>query len=179
MKEWYQKNKEKIREQQKEYWQKNRKKINEYRQRPEIKTKRKEYLLKNKEHKKEWQKNRYKTDLNHKNACILRSRIYSALKNNTKSASTMKLLGCSIEFFKHYYESKFTKGMSWAKVMNGEIHCDHIIPCSRFNQSNPQEQRQCWNYTNLQPLWAKENLEKYDKILQEINQKETQNGRRK
>ena len=66
--------------------------------------------------------------------------------------------GCDIAFFKDYYESKFIRGMSWTKVMNGEIHCDHIIPCTNFDLNKPEEQRKCFNYTNLQPLWAKENI---------------------
>ena len=90
----------------------------------------------------------------------LRHRINMALKGINKSASTMKLLGCSIEFFKNYYESKFTKGMTWEKVMNGEIHCDHIRPCASFDLNKPSEQRKCFHYINLQPLWAEENRQK-------------------
>ena len=105
----------------------------------------------------------YTKDINYRISKCLRSRILIALKRNSKSASTIKLLGCSIEFFKSYYESKFTKGMSWAKVMNGEIHIDHLRPCASFDLSKPSEQRKCFHYTNLQPLWAEENLKKSDK----------------
>jgi len=94
----------------------------------------------------------------------LRHRIYLALKGICKSKSTIKLLGCSLDEFKSYYESKFTSGMNWAKVMNGEIHCDHIIPCASFDLTQPSEQHKCFHYTNLQPLWAKENLSKGSKF---------------
>jgi len=103
-------------------------------------------------------KKRYRIDINYRLGLILRCRILGALKGINKSKSTMKLLGCSIAFFKDYYESKFIRGMSWTKVMNGEIHCDHIIPCTNFDLNKPEEQRKCFNYTNLQPLWAKENI---------------------
>jgi hypothetical protein len=56
--------------------------------------------------------------------------------------------------------------MSWEKVMNGEIHCDHRRPCASFDLSKPSEQRKCFHYTNLQPLWAKDNLEKGKKYYQ-------------
>ena len=108
--------------------------------------------------------NRLKTNIEYKIECNLRSRLYQVLKKINKSESTMKLVGCSIKFFKNYYESKFTKGMSWEKVMNGEIHCDHIIPCASFDLIKPSEQKKCFHYTNLQPLWAKDNLQKSKKL---------------
>jgi hypothetical protein len=107
-------------------------------------------------------------DINYKIAHYFRTRIGKALRGNTKSINTTKLLGCSLEFFKKYYESKFTKGMTWAKVMNGEIHCDHISPCASFDLTKASEQKKCFHYTNLQPLWALDNLQKGSKILQEI-----------
>ena len=106
---------------------------------------------------------RRKNDINFRLCRYLRGRIWFALKGISKSKTTMKLLGCSIKFFRNYYESKFTQGMSWARVMNGEIHCDHIRPCASFNLSKPSEQRKCFHYTNLQPLWAHDNLVKHDK----------------
>jgi hypothetical protein len=124
---------------------------------------RKYHKIYNKTHRKE--RNRYQkkirnTNINFKLRCNLGKRIWDALKGTCKSSSTMKLIGCNIDFFKNYYESKFTKGMTWAKVMNGEIHCDHIRPCASFDLTKPNEQRRCFHYTNLQPLWAEDNLRK-------------------
>jgi hypothetical protein len=59
--------------------------------------------------------------------------------------------------------------MSWKKVMEGKIHCDHIRPCASFDLSKASEQRKCFHYANLQPLWAKENLEKGYKLLKGVN----------
>ena len=89
-----------------------------------------------------------------------RSRIWDALKRNIKSSSTMELVGCSIDKLKQHLESKFTEGMSWDNY--GEWHVDHIKPCSSFDLTQPDQQRQCFNYKNLQPLWAADNLSKGD-----------------
>jgi len=55
--------------------------------------------------------------------------------------------------------------MTWEKFMNGEIHIDHIIPKAAFDLSDFDQWRICWGLPNLRPLWAKDNLEKKDKIL--------------
>lgn len=99
--------------------------------------------------------------------CNLRSRLSKAIKNqNTnKSANTEKLIGCSIEELKHYIENKFTEGMTWENY--GKWHIDHIIPCSSFDLTIKEEQYKCFHYTNLQPLWASDNLKKGNKIIVE------------
>ena len=96
----------------------------------------------------------------------LRSRIRDALKrkNSVKSKTTYELLGCSKQEFINYFESKFTEGMTWDKV-GKEIHIDHIKPCAKFDLTKKEEQEKCFHYTNLQPLWACDNLikgSKYD-----------------
>ncbi len=91
----------------------------------------------------------------------LRTRLYHILIGR-KSASTMELIGCSIDELKQHLESKFTKGMSWDNY--GKWHVDHIKPCASFDLSDPDQQRLCFNYKNLQPLWAIDNLIKSDRI---------------
>jgi len=61
--------------------------------------------------------------------------------------------------------------MSWDNYGTGyngkgmeQWHIDHIIPCASFDLSKPSEQKKCFHYTNLQPLWAKDNLRKKDKL---------------
>lgn len=103
---------------------------------------------------------RYHSDPNYKLACNLRARVRSALKGRTKSAGTVALLGCSVEELKKHLESGFTEGMTWEKVMCGEIHIDHIRPCVTFDLSDPTQQRECFHYSNLRPLWAKDNLKR-------------------
>lgn len=90
----------------------------------------------------------------------LRSRLSSALrrKNIEKGSSTMDLTGCELPFLKGYLEAKFTEGMSWEN--HGEWHIDHIKPCCSFDLTQEEEQKKCFHYTNLQPLWAAENLSK-------------------
>lgn len=84
----------------------------------------------------------------------LRNRINSSLSGLEKSESTIKLLGCTIDFLKEYLELKFTKGMTWENRGISGWHVDHIKPCSSFDLSDPEQQKICFHYTNLQPLWA-------------------------
>lgn len=103
-----------------------------------------------------YSKEKRKSDINFKIRHYLSARIYKGLKGYSKSESTMKLLGCSIDFLKQHLKSKFTKGMSFSNY--GKWHIDHIKPCASFDLSKPEEQRKCFHYINLQPLWAKDNL---------------------
>ena len=161
---------EELKKNKREYYLKYKDKIlikySEYRKnhKEEIKQYRLEHKKERTEYGNRYDKNRRKTDVNFRLAHYLRCRISKVLRDNRKSDSTTKLLGCSIEQLKWYFASKFTKGMSWAKVMNGEIHIDHIKPCAAFDLSKESEQRKCFHYTNLQPLWAKDNLSKGSKF---------------
>ena len=94
----------------------------------------------------------------------LRTRINRVLKGKIKSGSTINLLGCSIEFFLQYIESKFMPGMTWENHTRNGWHIDHIIPCASFDLSDPEQQKLCFHYSNLQPLWADDNLGKSSKI---------------
>lgn len=125
-----------------------------------IKEKKKEYYKgRGLEQSREWQK-RMMSNIEFRIKKNLRGRVYVALKRGVKSASTMELLGCTIEEFKSYFESKFTDGMTWERYMAGEIHIDHIVPCIFFNLTEKEQQKKCFHYTNLQPLWAIDNLKK-------------------
>ena len=100
---------------------------------------------------------------NNENACIakkLRENIRTKFRsqNQRKNRSTMELLGVSILHASKHLEKKFQPGMSWDN--HGEWHIDHIIPCASFDLTKPSEQKKCFHYTNLQPLWARENLKK-------------------
>lgn len=106
---------------------------------------------------------RYRTDINYKLTCNLRARLYGALKRGRKSAATLVLLGCSIEELRTHLENLFTEGMSWPAVMEGHVQVDHIKPCASFDLTVPEQQRACFHYTNLQPLWKVDNQRKYTK----------------
>jgi len=99
-----------------------------------------------------------KTNINYKILQNLRKRIWDALKNNYKSETTINLVGCSIDKLKQHIENKFKVDMNWKNY--GKWHIDHIKPCASFNLSKPSEQKKCFHYKNLQPLWANENLRK-------------------
>jgi hypothetical protein len=106
---------------------------------------------------------KYKTDPSFKLKACLRSRVICVLKGRIKSAPTMKLLGVkNIEFVWNHLEKSFKSGMT--RENHGKWHIDHIIPCSSFDLTKPEEQAKCFHYTNLQPLWASENLAKGSKI---------------
>ncbi len=103
-------------------------------------------------------KKRYQSDPKFVMCCRLRGRIHHALKGKTKVATTLKLTGCSWDFLMQHIESQFVEGMSWE---NRHLwHLDHIRPCSSFNLLEESEQRECFHYSNLQPLWAQDNLKK-------------------
>ena len=112
-----------------------------------------------------YEKNKLKTDLNFRLTKVLRSRIRSAIKNNQRKGSAVKDLGCSIQEFKLYLESKFQTGMTWENWGQYGWHIDHIIPLSSFDLSDRDQFLKACHYTNLQPLWASENLHKKNKIL--------------
>ncbi len=73
----------------------------------------------------------------------------------------MELLGCTIDELKRYLEQQFKEGMTWDNY--GEWHVDHIKPCASFNFFNENEQKECFHFTNLQPLWAEDDMKKHDK----------------
>lgn len=101
---------------------------------------------------------RYKIDVNYRIEQRLRARVKKLLQGLNKSKSTKELVGCDTNFLKKYLEKKFKKGMTWD---NYELwHIDHVRPCSLFDLTDPEEQKKCFNFKNLQPLWAGENISK-------------------
>ena len=122
-----------------------------------------EYNKKYRERYNKWKNNKYKNNLNFKLQKLLRDRLYHALASNVKSQHTMELLGCSTEQLKVHIESQFKDGMGWDNWSIKGWHIDHIRPCSSFDLSDPVQQKQCFHYSNLQPLWASENLKKNNK----------------
>jgi hypothetical protein len=114
--------------------------------------------------KRERSKERRQTDIDYKIKINLRGRIYKAIKRNSKSESTMVLIGCSIEALKVYLSSMFTEGMNWDNY--GKWHIDHIKPCASFDLTDSVQQKECFHYSNLQPLWAIENIKKSDQFFQ-------------
>ena len=124
------------------------------------------YRVKNKKRIRErirsYERDKYKNDPVFRLTHILRKRTYKALNGNAKASTTFDLLGCTAEHARFHIESQFTEGMTW-----DNIHIDHIQPCASFDLEDPNEQRKCFHYTNLQPLLAEDNLRKSDQIAPE------------
>ena len=111
---------------------------------------------------------RYINDPVHKLRCNIREHVRQALKysNVSKTHSSIKYLGCSIEEFRSHIESQFREGMSWENHSRGEHcwHLDHIKPLATLKDITDEVVlKEICHYTNYQPLWEKENLSKQDK----------------
>lgn len=108
-------------------------------------------------------RNRRQTDIYFKLYSNIQSRIYSALKTDSKTDKTLKFLGCSIRFYKKWLEFQFDEYMNWD---NHGIywHIDHVKPCASFNFSIESEITACFNWKNVRPIEKTLNLQKNDKI---------------
>lgn len=102
---------------------------------------------------------RYKTDIQFKLRHILRSRLNKSVRGECSPVDPA-ILGCSINELKKHLESKFQLNMSWDNY--GKWHIDHIKPLASFNLTEPEQVKIACNYTNLQPLWAEDNIRKSD-----------------
>lgn len=136
-------------------WQKNKHKELAYKRiyekRPEVIERRKRIHLERKA-----------TDIQYNIRRRLRGRLRDTVKRTIgvgyKYKSSLVLLGCDMDFFKSYIESKFEYGMNWDRFTY--IHIDHIKPCSQFDLTKIEDQKICFHYSNLQPLWEVDNLVK-------------------
>ena len=88
----------------------------------------------------------------------LRRRLNKAIRGIAKSKSTLEMLGAPIEHVRSHLESKFQPGMTWENY--GQWHVDHVVPLALAKTS--QEMEALFHYTNLQPLWALDNIRKSD-----------------
>ena len=93
----------------------------------------------------------------------LRKRVWDAVQGTTKSAKTAELVGCSAEYLMQHLQRQFKPGMTWENYGLGGWHVDHKKPCAAFDLTDPVQQRECFHYTNLQPLWELENFQKNKK----------------
>jgi isochorismate synthase EntC len=189
-KKWRKSNSVKVRERSRTYYENNKEKVSSYHQKyrnenhENILKKATEYRNNNREKIREdlrlWKKNnldkvvdsrkqqgkRNEIDVifNLKNR--MRCRLYHFLVRNniTKKSKTFEIVGCTPEFLKEHLEKQFKEGMSWDNRSEWQI--DHIIPLS--SAKTEEEIYQLSHYTNLQPLWAEDNLKKGNKILKTI-----------
>lgn len=131
----------------------------EYNEKQRVRNKRPEYLA----YRRKLRKHKHDTDPNFRIMQSLRTRVQSVLKGLSKSQRTIELLGCDVVFLRMHLEAQFQQGMNWGNY--GQWHIDHIVPCASFDLQDKAQQNTCFNYTNLQPLWAKDNLQKGANII--------------
>jgi hypothetical protein len=165
--QWNKKNVDKIREYQRRYYEKNKLK------RMAASTKwRKENAEQYKIVRNKWREenkakiNKQYRDAYHKRANIklartMRARIRKALKGERKYQKTMEYIGLTnVNELMQRLEAKFLPGMSWENYGQNGWHVDHIIPLSSFDLTDKEQARRAFHYSNLQPLWAEDNLSK-------------------
>jgi len=151
----------------KQYTQANKQKLQQYRQ--DNKEKRQQYLQENKKKvakkQAEYEKKRRANDPVFRMISSLRTGLWHAMNGTHKPKKTMELLGCSKEHLEHHLSAQFADGMTLENY--GEWHVDHIQPIDSFDHNDPEQVKICWHYTNLQPLWGKDNIIKSNKIITE------------
>jgi hypothetical protein len=157
IKNWKEKNKERLKEQRRNHYANNK----------ELSLQKSKLYYQNNKEKIKNQRKKYKQSLiqnniQYKLSSRLRIRLNRAIKGNYKSGSAVKDLGCTIDELKAYLESKFQPGMSWNNYGLYGWHIDHIKPLISFDLTDREQFLQAVHYTNLQPLWAKDNLSKND-----------------
>ena len=153
----YHKNSTEIAAQVREYYKNNKSKVleykKEYRQRDEAKQNYNEWKTK-------YKKKRLNEDLNYKLKVVISSQVRRYVKGKLKTKKSAELVGCSMKVLREHLESQFQEGMTWDNHGFYGWHIDHIIPCAAFDLTDIEQQKKCFHYTNLQPLWAKDNLRK-------------------
>jgi hypothetical protein len=167
-KQYCEKNKEAVKKRKQDYYVKKNKEIKEYKKKWAHKNKDKivkrqlEYRKNNREKLNLYHTNRKKEDIEYRVLCSLRIRLCQALHRNKKSDHTMNLIGCSTNELVKFIESHFSCGMSWENygTGNGKWSIDHTRPCSSFDLSIPEQQEECFNYSNLRPMWNIDNFKK-------------------
>lgn len=124
----------------------------------------KRYRDKNKERLNQYQKEYRENSPGAAIALRIRTRIASALRRQSarKHSGLTDVLGCSIEQLREHLERQFKPSMTWDN--RNLWHIDHIIPCASFDLTDAEQQKLCFHYSNLQPLWAADNLQKSDRI---------------
>lgn len=149
-------NQEKINEQARNRYAKNPQKYRQYQKDWRQRNKERTNL---KDRKRDQEK--YKTDPQFKLTKLLRNRLNASVRNSAKRGSAVRNLGCTIPEFKRYLESQFEPGMSWDNWSKTGWHIDHIKSLYLFDLTNPQDVRRALHYTNMRPMWATDNLQRY------------------
>lgn len=139
--EWYYANKQRASENHKRWCKTNRPKINAY------------------------SKRRFNGSIRLRISSITKHRIWEVISDNGKRkvSKPFRFLGCDKQFLVHWLEKQFQPGMSWDNYGQYGWHIDHIRPLASFDLADENQQKIAFHYTNLQPLWWRDNLSKHAK----------------
>lgn len=135
-----------------------------------VKANKRKYYLENKaelsKRNTAYTRERARVDCQFRLARVLRKRTWDALRcqDAAKAVSFFDLCGCTPAELQSYLEAQFLPGMTWDNWTIDGWHVDHIRPCASFDLTDPEQQRACFHYTNLQPLWWEDNLRKGAKL---------------
>ncbi len=126
----------------------------------------KQYWIENKEECLEYKRTKRRDDLGHRMVENTRAYLYHLMKKAlkgqkwNKKEATIDLIGCTKQQLVEHLRSQYKPGMTDENY--GQWHIDHIKPCALFDLTDPDQRRACFHFSNLQPLWAAENLAKSD-----------------
>jgi hypothetical protein len=109
---------------------------------------------------------RYKNNPAYRVKELLRQRMKKVIIRGMKKGSSLDLIGCSSEHARRHIESQFKQGMHWGNSGTGKglWHIDHIVPCKAFDLTRENQQRICFHFTNLRPMWSRANIRKGCKV---------------
>lgn len=170
IKRWRQDNPENVKISRKRYADTHRREQKEYREnhKEAARIYAKQYYIKNRDkiiarvlkNGAAYKKHKKLTDPVYKLQSLLRTRVWVALKRRSKKGSAVGLLGCTTEEAMTHIESQFLPGMTFKNWSHAGWHVDHKIPLSAFDLQDKKQLAMACHYTNLQPMWAKENIRK-------------------
>lgn len=105
--------------------------------------------------------NRKKVDPIYRLTCIFRSKLWAYVRRPDK-LPMWELIGCSGHQLREHIERLFAAGMTWANYGKGrdKWNIDHKRPIASFDLTKPEDQKACWHFSNLQPMWELDNLKK-------------------
>lgn len=125
-----------------------------------VRSKEPKHIEKRKERVRKYAKRKRLEDPIWRTTVALRTRLAMAIKQSVKSGSSVRDLGCSIEYFRQYISSMFQPGMTWENWGKNGWHIDHMKPLASFDLTDRKQFLEACHYTNLQPLWAIDNIRK-------------------
>ena len=107
-----------------------------------------------------WRRDQRKNNPQFKIIENTRNRLNNFLKTKKmiKSNSTFKIVGCTPEKLRTHLKKQFLPGMSWKNYSLKGWHIDHKVPLA--SAKTIEDVEKLMHYSNLQPLWAIDNMEK-------------------